>query len=219
MDDTRTDRAAETDGPATRRAASADKPIKVVDRRWWARDETGAPEAERAPLKPTYVEELERQLADKDRQIQDYLGRYREAASEFDATRARMRREIGKEIERGRRTLLVELLEVLDNLDRALDAAAGATSVESLIAGVRLVRDQFLAKLEGFGVRRIEPLGQRFDPAQHEAVSTAPASDPSQDGMVIGVIARGYLIGDEILRPAIVAVARREGAEGAEIAE
>ena len=71
-----------------------------------------------------------------------------------------------------------------------------------------MVRRQFLAKLEGFGVNRIESEGQRFDPLLHEAVSAVPAASPDQDGVVVGVIRHGYRIGDEVLRPASVAVAK-----------
>jgi len=99
-------------------------PVKVVDRRWWARgDDGGATAAAERSAKPTYVEELERQLAEKDKTAQEYIAKYRQAASEFDEARLRLRREIAKDIERARREVISELLEVLDNLDRALDAA------------------------------------------------------------------------------------------------
>jgi molecular chaperone GrpE len=186
-------------------------PVKVVDRRWWARGED--PEGgstERTSLKPTYVEELERQIAEKDKQVQEYLGKYRQAAQEFENARARMRKEVAKDAERGRREILISLLEVVDNLDRAIDAArqAGTSTSDPLLQGVDLVRQQFLAKLDGFGIRRIEPGNDLFDPSLHEAVSAVPAADPSQDGRVVGVVRPGYKIGDEVLRPALVAVAK-----------
>ena len=71
-----------------------------------------------------------------------------------------------------------------------------------------MVRRQFLSKLEGLGVKPIESGRVRFDPALHEAISTVPAASPDQDGMVVGVIRQGYRIGDEVLRPAAVAVAK-----------
>ncbi|MBW8895745.1 MAG: hypothetical protein JF613_06135, partial [Acidobacteria bacterium] len=75
--------------------------MKVIDRRWWARGDDGvAPAAERS--KPTYVEELERQLAEKDKTAQEYIAKYRQAASEFEESRLRLRREISKDIERAR---------------------------------------------------------------------------------------------------------------------
>lgn len=185
-----------------------DIPVKVVDRRWWAnQDQAEGERAERgsASIKPTYVEELERQVAEKDRQLQEYIGKYREAANEFDEARLRLRREISKDIERGRREIIADLLEVLDNLDRALDANRVGASPDSLLQGVELVRRQFLAKLESLGVRRIDAEGQAFDPLLHEAVSAVP-TDADQDGRVVGVIRQGYRIHDEVLRPAAVAV-------------
>jgi molecular chaperone GrpE len=186
-------------------------PVKVVDRRWWARgQESEGAAAERTSLKPTYVEELERQLADKDKQVKEYLGKYRQAAQEFEDARARMRKEIAKDAERSRREMLVSLLEVVDNLDRALASArqSGTPAGDPLLQGVDLVRQQFLAKLDGFGIRRIEPGAEPFNPLLHEAVSAVPSADPSQDGLIVGIVRPGYKIGDEILRPALVAVAK-----------
>src|SRR5262245_12721385 len=97
--------------------------LKVTDRRWWARGED-APTAEEPKLKPTYIEELEARLAAKDTELQQLISRYRGASDEFDQARARLRKEVSKDVERGRRALIVSFLEVLDNLDRALDAAA-----------------------------------------------------------------------------------------------
>ena len=188
-------------------------PVKVVDRRWWVNQEqqAGGPTATTPSLKPTYVEELEQQLAQKDTQLQDAIARYRQASSEFDDSRLRLRREISKDIERARREVLAELLEVVDNLDRALDAARAGSSADqmhALLQGVELVRQQFLAKLEGFGVKRVASEGLPFDPSVHEAISTVPAATPDQDGTVVGVVRHGYRIGDEVLRPAAVAVAK-----------
>jgi molecular chaperone GrpE len=189
-------------------------PVKVIDRRWWANQDakdggTTAP-ASSSSLKPTYVEELEQQLAEKDKQLQDAIARYRGAAAEFEDSRARLRREIGKDIERGRREILADLLDVVDNLDRAVDAARAntGTTVDSLIQGVDIVRRQFLSKLEGFGVTRIESEGRPFDPSLHEAIAAVPATDAVPDGTVAGVIRHGYRIGDDVLRPASVAVAK-----------
>ena len=185
-------------------------PVKVIDRRWWANQDANAPATETAAsssLKPTYVEELERQVAEKDKQVQEYIAKYRQAASEFEDARLRLRREISKDIERGRREILADLLEVLDNLDRALEASRTGTTPEALREGVEMVRRQFLAKLEGLGVRRIEAEGQPFDPRLHEAVSAVPIADARQEGQVLGIVRHGYRIHDDVLRPAAVAVA------------
>lgn len=192
-----------------------DTDIKVVDRRWWARGEGASGSAEEPLEKPSYVQELEKRLAEKDREIQEYLSKYREASSSFEQSRTRLRKEMSRDLERGRRAVLVELLEVLDNLDRAIDAAADAMesgeqsqNFAALLQGILMVQQQFLSKLEGFGVRRIELDGQPFDPARHEAVTTVPVESPEDDGRILGVVAHGYTIEDEILRPAMVAVGK-----------
>jgi molecular chaperone GrpE len=179
--------------------------VKVTDRRWWARTGNDEPVTPEEPkLKPSYVEELEARIAAKDAELQQLLGKYRGAAEEFDQARARLRKELSKDVERGRRSLIVGFLEVLDNLDRALDAASGRAD-DPFVQGVAIVRQQFLATLDGLGVRRLEPIGQPFDHAWHEAVTTV-ASDGAAPGTVVGVIRPGYAIGDEVLRPAQVAV-------------
>jgi molecular chaperone GrpE len=188
--------------------------VKVVDRRWWAQPEAAASNADTAsatewqPGKPTYVEELERQLAEKDRQLQEMIAKYRDASREFDDIRARLRKDIARDVERGRRAMLVELLDVVDNLDRALEAGRGGASADAVVNGVEMVRRLFLAKLQGLGVQRLDPLGELFDPTHHEAVTLVPTSDPAQDGRVCGVLTPGYMLNDEVLRPATVAVAQ-----------
>lgn len=188
-------------------------PVKVVDRRWWAREKDAASDEPRGS-KPSYVEELERRVAEAEKQAQEYLGKYRQSAQEFEDARARMRKELARDAERSRREVLISLLEVVDNLDRAIDAAVRLRSGQAekgddpLLQGVEMVRQQFLAKLEGFGVKRIESQGATFDPRLHEAVTTVEAPGPDADGRIVGVITHGYRIGDDVLRPALVAVAQ-----------
>ena len=181
--------------------------VKVVDRRWWVRGDQEAT-GDTPSIKPSYVEELEGRIAEKDKLLQATIEKYREAGAEFEAARARLRREVMKDAERGRRAVLAEFLEVADNLDRALEAARTTGNIETLIQGVHMVRAQFLTTLDGFGVKPIEALGQPFDPAMHDAVATVPTAEPTEDGRVTGIIKRGYLIGEEVLRPATVAVAK-----------
>jgi len=192
---------------------SQDEPLRVIDRRWWARQESAdaaapEPEPERT-RKPSYVEDLEQQLADKTTHVQAIASEHRRALEEFEQAKLRIRREVVREVERGKRAVVAELLEVLDNLDRAIAAAQEREApVDTLLRGVELVRDQFLAKLESLGVRRVDALGQPFDANAHEAVSMVRVSDPAQEGRVVAVAKEGYAIGDELLRPAAVVVGR-----------
>jgi molecular chaperone GrpE len=193
---------------------ASEGPIRVVDRRWWARGDAAEPSGETAARKPTYVEELEQRLADAAAQAASLRAEHRRALEEIDQVRARLQRGAAREVERGRRAILVELLDVVDNLDRAIaaarDSVGGSEAVETLARGVELVRDQFLAKLASFGVARQAALGQPFDARRHDAVSAVPVEDPDSDGTVIAVLKEGYLIGDEVLRSAAVVVGRRE---------
>src|SRR6187431_3712935 len=127
-------------------AEQKDDSVKVVDRRWWARgDDSGDPGADQAGQKPTFVEELERRAVSAEKQAQEYLSKYREASQEFEDARARMRKELAKDAERSRREVLVSLLDVVDNLDRAIAAACASSrdaSADPLLQGVEMVRQQ-----------------------------------------------------------------------------
>jgi len=189
--------------------------IRVIDRRRWAHGEAadGSAAAD-APGKPAYVQELEARAAAAEAELRATVARYREANAEFDQARIRLRREVAKEVERGVREFLAGLLDVLDNLDRAVGACRANAPGTPLLQGVEMVQAQFLAALEARGVRPMRALGCAFDPAAHEAAATVPAAGPAHDGIVTGIIRQGYTIGDDVLRPAVVAVAawKDEGA-------
>ncbi len=151
-----------------------DSDLKVTDRRWWARTEEPI-SAEEPKLKPKYVEELETQITEKNLEIQQLLSKYRGASDEFEQARARLRKELSRDVERGRRSMLVSFLEVLDNLDRALDAAANRPD-DPFVQGVGWSASSSCRPWKAFGVTRVDPVGQPFDPARHEAVTTVAAT-------------------------------------------
>lgn len=189
--------------------------ITVIDRRHWAA--AGDDEADETPSKPSYVEELESKLEAAEQLRRETLEKHKRALAEFENARARLTREGALEVERHKCDVLIEMLDVLDNLDRALDASSG-DNPDGLRNGVAMVREQFLAKLEAFDVKKVESLGADFDPSLHEAVSTVPV-DADQDGKIVGVIKEAFKIGDETLRPAVVAVGRAAGVVAEEQSE
>ena len=151
--------------------------LRVVDRRWWARGETDEPGGDPGGRKPTVIEELEQQLADKTAQLQTFLTDHRRALEEFEQVKARIRRDTARDVERGKRSVIAEFLDVLDNLDRAIAAAASHPDNDAaLLTGVRLVRDQFLGKLQGLGVMRLDAIGQPFDADDEAFVSALVAA-------------------------------------------
>ena len=186
--------------------------VRVVDKRWWAR-ERGETTSESRSSKPSYLQELERQLADKDGLLTSYAAKYKEAAAEFEEARVRLRREIAKDIDREKRRVLATFLDVIDNLDRAVEAARETSANSALFKGVEMVRQQFLGTLEEHDVSRIDPVGEAFDPTQHDAVSTVAVDAAAQHDAVVDVVKQGYRVGDEILRPASVVVGKHEEAD------
>ncbi len=102
------------------------------------------------------------------------------------------------------------MLPVLDNLERAIDAAQAGES-GALIAGVDMVAKQFVGVLEGLGVAAIESAcGEPFDPDRHNAVMTVPADEEHKDNTVFDTLQKGYAIGDKVIRYAMVRVAKDE---------
>jgi molecular chaperone GrpE len=152
-----------------------------------------------AEPQPDPLEELRRE---KDA-LQDRLLR---SAAEFDNYRKRVDRERRDLAEYTAADVMKELLPVVDNLERAL-AAAGEG--DPLRKGVELILKQIQDLLRKRGVKPIEALGADFDPNFHEAV-IHEASSEHREGEVIEELQRGYLLGDKLLRPAMVKVAKAE---------
>ena len=145
------------------------------------------------------VEELRRQLAEKN----DRLLR---ALAEADNTRRRAQREREDSARYAGEAVIRDLIPVLDNLDRALEAARTAGEAPGIVDGVELIRREFLKALERHGVTRYSALGQRFDPNQHEAIARVVSVDNAPDTVVAETVP-GYSLRGRVLRAAQVAVA------------
>ena len=137
--------------------------------------------------------------------------------ADFENYRKRVERERTETYNRVVAEAARKLLPVMDNLTRALDAERSVESGESeefrhFLHGVRLISKQLSEVLESFGVQPIAAVGERFDPHIHEAVVTEP-SDEHEPDTVVEELARGYRIGDRLLRPAMVKVAAPKSGE------
>jgi molecular chaperone GrpE len=148
------------------------------------------------------VEELEQRVA----QLDD---RYKRALAELDNYRKRAAREIERRTNDSREALLGDWLEAVDSVERALLMAEPESP---LAVGLRAVLEQMDVILERQGVSRIGAPGEPFDPERHEAVGVVH-TDQAPDRSVVEVARSGYAIGDRVLRPAQVVVARREDRE------
>jgi molecular chaperone GrpE len=140
-------------------------------------------------------------------------GKLLRALADMENLRKRTEREVADSRQYGIASFARDILGVADNFGRALgtigpEVRAGAdATVASFIEGVELTEKELLRVLEKNGIRKIEPLGEKFDPNLHQAMYEVP--DPSvPSGSVVQVIQPGYVIGERILRPAMVAVAK-----------
>ncbi len=151
------------------------------------------------------IEEDLDELVKTAKQRDDYLALAQRTQADFENYRKRVAREAAAARDRGVGSLAKEQLQALDNLDRALEAAA---EDDPLLQGVRLVRSELKAALARAGIESFCPLGEQFDPSVHEAVATAAqAPGGASSGTVVEVYQDGYRLGEGILRPARVVVA------------
>jgi len=144
--------------------------------------------------------------AELKQQRDDYYDRLLRKSAEFDNYRKRTERERLQLSEAAAADLMTELLPLVDDLERALKAEGGDPA-DPVRKGVELIHKQLLDVLRKRGVKPIEALGADFDPHFHNAVTYEPA-DGRRDGEVIEEFGRGYMLGDRLLRPAMVKVAK-----------
>jgi molecular chaperone GrpE len=173
---------------------AVEEPEDTPDPEALMEDEPGLAEVEPAAL----AEELEATRRERD----EYLDALRRLKAEFENSRKRQERERARILETASERLVVELLPVLDNLDRAL-AAEG-----DIHEGVRAIRDQLAAALAKEGLLPVASDGQPFDPNVHEAVMGQP-SEEFEEGTILQTFERGYLLNGKPIRPAKVVVAKQ----------
>jgi molecular chaperone GrpE len=154
---------------------------------------------------------LEAVTAERD-QIRDQLLR---TAADFDNYRKRTRRDVEDAKIRGRDDAVKDILPVFDNLERAVAAATSAQTIESVVEGVKMVLKLFEDTCERMGLTRVKTVGERFDPAVHEAIQQQE-TDAHPPGTILNEIMPGYMVGARLLRAAMVVVARKPSAKPAD---
>jgi molecular chaperone GrpE len=200
--------------PIAVRVAKKEEPVRVTDRRFWAQDQGAPGEIPEAnySFKPVYVEELEKKLADSHRKVEEVLASYRElkaeAAAETQRARERIQNEYNRRLSQAKADVVKRFVDVLENFERALAAANSNPGFGSLLEGVQLIRNQFLATLSELGVSELEVKGKPFDPEISEAVGTVDVAHQEQDQRIIEVVGKGYFLDQSLVRPAKVRVGR-----------
>ena len=155
------------------------------------------------------LEELEEELHRVRQETAHAEDRALRTLAEFDNYRRRNEKELREVGERGAADVLGELLDIADHFDRALEHVDEGVP-ESFLEGFRLVAKSVHDLLDRRGVKRMETVGETFDPRFHEALTSQPA-DGVEPNTVLQEVQPGYLLGEKVLRPAKVIVARADG--------
>ena len=156
------------------------------------------------------VEALKKALEEEKAKAENYLASWQRTQADFINSRRRWEQEKEEMAKFANSTLVLSLLPVLDDLERALEHVGPEMSDHEWVEGIRLIQRKLLAALEANGVRVMEAVGQPFDPNLHEAAMHGPG----ESGMVVGEVQKGYFLHDRVLRPARVIVGNGEAAAG-----
>ena len=139
----------------------------------------------------------------------EFKDKYLRAHAELDNARKRLIKEKEEYVRFANENLLSQILYVVDNFDRALGHMNGTEKVESILEGIKMIQRQFYSLLEQNGVKRIEALGKKFDPAAHEAIEHIETGE-DKEGVVMEEIQAGYMLNNRLLRPVAVKVGKKK---------
>jgi molecular chaperone GrpE len=151
--------------------------------------------------------DLEAQLAEKDKEIAELKDKYLRTLADSENARKRIRQQSEESVRLQREAILRDLLPIIDNLERALVAARTGTDPKTIVDGVEMTVRALIDFLRTQGVTPLQAVGKAFDPNRHEAVDHV-ASEAHPPNTVVDEFHRGYLIGERVLRPARVSVAK-----------
>lgn len=165
------------------------------------------PEAEAAPVEQGELERLQQELEEARAQAAEYLEGWQRTQAEFANYRKRQEAERRQWTQMSNAALIGKVLPVLDDLERAIQTLPSGLEKLTWVEGIFLIKRRLEMILESEGVKPIETQGKTFDPLYHEAV-TYEEVEGFEDGQIIGEIQRGYMLGDRVIRPALVRVAR-----------
>ena len=167
------------------------------------------PHAAQEALAPEDSEEVKRlqdELEAARKRVDELARAYQAVVQDKEDFKARLTRERERMIDVEKGNVALTLVEAIDELDLCLNASANDTS--PLATGVRLIRENLLAKLAAVGVERFDPVGRPFDPNLAEAADMEITSDPAQEQMVTAEVRAGYRLKGRVIRPARVKVAK-----------
>ena len=180
--------------------------ISVVDRRsaMLEEDEQATVQEERLP---SYVERLKQEAEEKDQKLKDYISAYKEKTAEDDGFRKRLEKDNDVRLDQFKANLFSRLVPILDNLNRALQAAESNRDFDGLNKGVEKVSKQFSRELKNNDVEIIDTTNRKFNPKTDEIFLTEETDDPEIDNMIVQELEPGYIFKDKLIKAAKVKIA------------
>ena len=182
--------------------------INIVDRRSALLEEDELNQiSEQEERLPSYVEKLKKEAEEKDQKLKDYIAAYKEKTAEDDGFRKRLEKDNDIRLDQFKANLFSRLVPVLDNLNRAIQAAGTNRDFDGLNRGVEMVSKQFSRELKNNNVEIIDTKNRKFDPKTDEVFLTEETNDPEMDNMIIQELEPGYIFKDKLIKAAKVKVA------------
>jgi molecular chaperone GrpE len=164
-------------------------------------------EAPSAATEAQIIEALQNELTEAHLKADEYLDGWQRSRAEFTNYKKRIDREQSQTYQQAAGTVIKQFLGIMDDLERALKTRPGDGEGAAWANGIELVYRKLITILENEGLKTVQAEGQMFDPNIHEAIISEESND-HESGQVIEVLQQGYLLGDRVLRPARVRVAR-----------
>jgi molecular chaperone GrpE len=155
----------------------------------------------------TEIDRLNQELSESRAKADEYLGGWQRALADFANYKKRVERDQAEVYQRAAGSIIKRYIDILDDLDLALRKRPTEGDGYRWADGIELIYRKLLAILESEGVKPMGAKGQMFDPNFHEAITLEP-SDAHESGQIIEVLKEGYLLGEKVLRPAVVRVAQ-----------
>ena len=182
--------------------------INIVDRRSALLEEDELDQInEHEERLPSYVEKLKKGAEEKDQKLKDYISAYKEKTAEDDGFRKRLEKDNDVRLDQFKANLFSRLVPILDNLNRAIEAANTNRDFDGLNKGVEMVSKQFSRELKNNNVEIIDAKNRKFDPKTDEVFLTEETKDPEMDNMIVQELEPGYIFKDKLIKAAKVKVA------------
>jgi molecular chaperone GrpE len=156
----------------------------------------------------TNNESSDSELEKKDKEVSELRDKYLRLQAEFDNYRKRTAKEKVELLQTAGKEVILSLLDVLDDSDRAIKQLENTTDIEAVKDGVKLVFNKLKNTLQAKGLKPMESIDTPFDPDLHDAITEIPAPTPEQSGKVVDVLQPGYYLNDKLIRHAKVVVGK-----------